>query len=190
VVVAAVIVAHRREITERIEYAALLRVTAQRELREDLLAQMLPPVAVLGVLAECPFVPFGLAREFVRREFPRAAAESEREALAGRGGGASDTAAASEGEGDGGGSGYAPAGDVHGDLSLRPGPCDPRWCRTCRAVKPPRTHHCSMCDRCVLKMDHHCESSWGSARALARACARECRRARVSLLNLCVCSPH
>ena len=43
VVVAAVIVAHRREITERIEYAALLHVSAQRAMREALLAQMLPP---------------------------------------------------------------------------------------------------------------------------------------------------
>jgi len=31
-----------------------------------------------------------------------------------------------------------------------------RYCRYCRAVKPPRTHHCSTCNRCVLKMDHHC----------------------------------
>lgn len=31
-----------------------------------------------------------------------------------------------------------------------------RWCRKCWAPKPERTHHCSMCGRCVLKMDHHC----------------------------------
>ncbi|XP_076025727.1 palmitoyltransferase ZDHHC16B [Genypterus blacodes] len=29
-------------------------------------------------------------------------------------------------------------------------------CKKCIAPKPPRTHHCSICDMCVLKMDHHC----------------------------------
>eukprot|EP00041_Stephanoeca_diplocostata_P033696 m.1119376 g.1119376 ORF g.1119376 m.1119376 type:complete len:418 (+) comp24390_c0_seq3:327-1580(+) len=29
-------------------------------------------------------------------------------------------------------------------------------CRTCMIVKPDRTHHCSICRQCVLKMDHHC----------------------------------
>uniref|UniRef100_A0AC35TXA7 Palmitoyltransferase n=1 Tax=Rhabditophanes sp. KR3021 TaxID=114890 RepID=A0AC35TXA7_9BILA len=29
-------------------------------------------------------------------------------------------------------------------------------CRTCNSYKPPGTHHCSMCDNCILKMDHHC----------------------------------
>ncbi|KAF9901027.1 Palmitoyltransferase [Linnemannia zychae] len=32
----------------------------------------------------------------------------------------------------------------------------PRYCRTCDAYKPPRTHHCRICKKCVLKMDHHC----------------------------------
>ncbi|PFH53308.1 hypothetical protein AMATHDRAFT_55144 [Amanita thiersii Skay4041] len=31
-----------------------------------------------------------------------------------------------------------------------------KWCKKCMALKPERTHHCSMCGRCVLKMDHHC----------------------------------
>lgn len=31
-----------------------------------------------------------------------------------------------------------------------------RYCKKCQCVKPDRTHHCSTCKRCVLKMDHHC----------------------------------
>ncbi|KAL1492831.1 hypothetical protein ABEB36_011013 [Hypothenemus hampei] len=29
-------------------------------------------------------------------------------------------------------------------------------CKKCIAPKPPRAHHCSVCNKCVLKMDHHC----------------------------------
>ncbi|KAL2438363.1 Palmitoyltransferase pfa3 [Exophiala dermatitidis] len=31
-----------------------------------------------------------------------------------------------------------------------------RYCKKCHTPKPDRTHHCSTCGRCVLKMDHHC----------------------------------
>ncbi|XP_063049113.1 palmitoyltransferase ZDHHC16B [Engraulis encrasicolus] len=29
-------------------------------------------------------------------------------------------------------------------------------CKKCIAPKPARTHHCSVCNRCIMKMDHHC----------------------------------
>ncbi|KAN0063216.1 Palmitoyltransferase [Thecaphora frezii] len=32
----------------------------------------------------------------------------------------------------------------------------PRYCKTCQAYKPPRSHHCKTCGKCVLRMDHHC----------------------------------
>ncbi|XP_049557283.1 palmitoyltransferase ZDHHC20 isoform X8 [Orcinus orca] len=31
-----------------------------------------------------------------------------------------------------------------------------RYCERCQLIKPDRAHHCSACDMCVLKMDHHC----------------------------------
>ncbi|PIA13083.1 zf-DHHC-domain-containing protein [Coemansia reversa NRRL 1564] len=33
---------------------------------------------------------------------------------------------------------------------------EPRYCHKCCAPKPDRAHHCSICDVCVLRMDHHC----------------------------------
>lgn len=29
-------------------------------------------------------------------------------------------------------------------------------CTECCSVKPERAHHCSVCKRCIIKMDHHC----------------------------------
>lgn len=29
-------------------------------------------------------------------------------------------------------------------------------CKRCISPKPPRAHHCSVCKKCVLRMDHHC----------------------------------
>jgi len=33
---------------------------------------------------------------------------------------------------------------------------DVRYCKPCTLIKPDRCHHCSICRKCVLKMDHHC----------------------------------
>ena len=31
-----------------------------------------------------------------------------------------------------------------------------QFCEICNTFKPPRCHHCSKCNRCLLKFDHHC----------------------------------
>jgi palmitoyltransferase len=31
-----------------------------------------------------------------------------------------------------------------------------KFCKTCRAIKPPRSHHCSVAGKCVFHMDHYC----------------------------------
>ena len=38
---------------------------------------------------------------------------------------------------------------------LRNNPYIWRYCNECNLPKPPRAHHCSICQQCVLNMDHH-----------------------------------
>lgn len=29
-------------------------------------------------------------------------------------------------------------------------------CKKCNSIKPPHSHHCSICKHCIAHMDHHC----------------------------------
>lgn len=43
------------------------------------------------------------------------------------------------------------------DDLVEEGECfDYKTCKKCNRAKPPRTHHCSICKKCILRMDHHC----------------------------------
>ena len=37
-----------------------------------------------------------------------------------------------------------------------PAPLRLSKCRKCNGLRPPRAHHCSICNVCIMKMDHHC----------------------------------
>lgn len=41
------------------------------------------------------------------------------------------------------------------NLQLKPGQIVYK-CAKCFSIKPERAHHCSVCKRCIRKMDHHC----------------------------------
>ncbi|TKY51620.1 S-acyltransferase 15 [Spatholobus suberectus] len=47
-------------------------------------------------------------------------------------------------------SSYAP------DVEFAKDNAEQKKCDKCFTYKPPRTHHCRVCRRCILKMDHHC----------------------------------
>jgi len=49
------------------------------------------------------------------------------------------------------------------------------FCDYCNSYKPERSHHCSRCRRCVLRMDHHCPLvnnciGWGNVKAFVLMC--------------------
>jgi hypothetical protein len=47
-------------------------------------------------------------------------------------------------------------GQQYTSFTVKASTGDLRFCKKCQTKKPDRSHHCSTCKRCVLKMDHHC----------------------------------
>ncbi|XP_065055906.1 palmitoyltransferase ZDHHC3-like [Rhopilema esculentum] len=48
--------------------------------------------------------------------------------------------------------------DIQKAKKKKPRKAESEWgvCSKCEAYKPPRAHHCRICNRCIKKMDHHC----------------------------------
>ncbi|CAJ1416513.1 unnamed protein product [Effrenium voratum] len=42
------------------------------------------------------------------------------------------------------------------DIVLRGHPLKLKYCKTCNIYRPPRCTHCSVCENCVERFDHHC----------------------------------
>ena len=41
-------------------------------------------------------------------------------------------------------------------IAIVGGEAPSNYCVKCRCMKFDRTHHCSVCERCISRMDHHC----------------------------------
>lgn len=56
-------------------------------------------------------------------------------------------------------------------------------CRDCDVIKVPRSHHCSQCGRCILRMNYHW---WGndSRRILVRELKSDAARLQLAAWNL------
>jgi len=42
------------------------------------------------------------------------------------------------------------------EIVLRGHPFKVKWCSTCNIYRPPRCTHCSVCENCIERFDHHC----------------------------------
>mmetsp|Transcript_32739 Transcript_32739/g.77584 ORF Transcript_32739/g.77584 Transcript_32739/m.77584 type:complete len:292 (-) Transcript_32739:58-933(-) len=56
----------------------------------------------------------------------------------------------------GGGQASHAVGVMMQAMSTGPGQDRKTFCTKCNVDRPDRAHHCKLCKRCVLKMDHHC----------------------------------
>ena len=72
---------------------------------------------------------------------------------------------------------------------------DPGYCKECKAIKPLRTHHCRVCNKCVLHMDHHCMwigtcIGWNNLRFFLKLNVIGAIGSFYSSATLTLCSPH